>query len=1080
MDSKQHDNRIKRVSLLVPMLIIFCLMVCMILYTSRVIQGVAVTNIHEVGEDRISGVAAQLENYLEMTKSVLWVTADTVDHMANNGSTAQEILQYITDESANQEQHFDENFTGIYGYVLGEYLDGVGWEPPEGFEPKQRDWYLAAIEADGEATIVSPYVDAQTHAVIISISRRLSNGTDVLSLDVMMNHIQDIVSDLQIKGKGYGFIVNQDGMVIAHQDEAQKGLFLNETDEQREFMAKTLETENGNFVITMDGKKNTVFVHQIMEQWYVVIIVSNSELFAEVWQQLAINVLISMVIFALIAFFYLLGHRNEQNYSRRIEEMRVEEQRQAYESKALKLEKEAADQANQAKSGFLAEMSHEIRTPINAVLGMNEMVLRESLRARDSGDFASQKEQNVFNNILSYAINIESAGNNLLSILNDILDFSKIESGRMDIVEGEYRLSSVLNDVSNMIFFRAKDKGLDYIVNAEPSIPDCLYGDEVRVRQVIINVLNNAVKYTEQGRIRLSIRVDRDACTDQATNQNTGQNIEQGAKQEEKQGTNQDTGKGADKAAETDTEKARSSQSERTVGKVCLKIVVTDTGIGIKPEDMEKLFTKFQRVDLNRNSTVEGTGLGLAITKRLLEMMGGDIQVESEYGRGSTFTINLPQEVVSYEPLGDFESRFEKNSLKAKPYEEFFRAPGAHILIVDDTRMNLDVVSSLLKNTEIKIDTAGGGEEAIRLARVYAYDLILMDQRMPIMDGTEALHFIREQERGLNRRTPVICLTADAIIGARERYLAEGFTDYLTKPIDSIALERMLISYLPAEKVEIKKNEIFAQVMQEEAGEFRENSAEARGQLAAPQKDENSAVQQEHENAPAEQKESAALQKQENSPARQNVNASLQKQEKKPDSPHGFDFLQDTDVDPEVGLLYCQGNAELYRSLLQDYLQEAEQKTRGLNQYFAAGDWKNYGVLVHSLKSTSRMIGANRLADTAARMEKSADRAEGEAIRAEHPGMMEKYCALVDVLAAYMDTDGAGADTTDDEALEFLPEDTEADAEALESLPENTDREVMESLPENTDREVMEFLPEDTDSEILEFLPDGADTEALD
>ena len=979
MDRNQNDNRIKRVSLLIPMLIIFCLMVCMILYTSHVIQDVAVTNIHEVGEDRISGVAAQLENYLEMTKSVLWVTADTVDHMAHNGSTVQEILQYITEESENQEQHFDENFTGIYGYVLGEYLDGVGWEPPEGFEPRQRDWYRAAIEADGDATIVSPYVDAQTHAVIISISRRLSNGTDVLSLDVMMNHIQDIVSDLQIKGKGYGFIVNRDGMVIAHQDEAQKGLFLNETDEQREFMIKTLETENGNFEIKMDGKKNTVFVHQIMEQWYVVIVVSNSELYVEVWQQLAINVLISMVIFALIAFFYLLGHRNEQNYSRRIEEMRVEEQRQAYESKALKLEKEAADQANQAKSGFLAEMSHEIRTPINAVLGMNEMVLRESLRARDSGDFASQKEQTVFNNILSYAINIESAGNNLLSILNDILDFSKIESGRMDIIEGEYRLSSVLNDVSNMIFFRAKDKGLDYIVNADSSIPDYLYGDEVRVRQVIINVLNNAVKYTEQGWIRLSISADRDACTGQDTGkdfvqdtvkdavQDTGKDAVQDTGKDTVQDTVKDTvkdpqkdidkdiGKDADKDAETGRGKVRRDTSERAGGTVILKIVVTDTGIGIKPEDMEKLFTKFQRVDLNRNSTVEGTGLGLAITKRLLEMMGGNIKVESEYGSGSSFTINLPQKVISYEPLGDFASRFEKNSLKAKPYEEFFRAPNAHILIVDDTRMNLDVVISLLKNTEIKIDKATSGEEAIRLARVYAYDLILMDQRMPIMDGTEALHFIREQEGGLNRRTPIICLTADAIIGAKERYLAEGFTDYLTKPIDSIALEKMLISYLPAGKVEIKKKEFFTQVREEE----------------------------------------------------------------------GWDFLQDTDVDPEVGLLYCQGNAALYLSLLQDFLQEAKQKTRDLNLYFEAGDWKNYGILVHSLKSTSRLIGANKLADTAARMEKAAGRADGDAIRAEHHGMMEKYRALVDVLAAHPDIDGTGTDETDGEVLEFLPEDTD-------------------------------------------------------
>ncbi len=894
------------------MLIIFCLMACMILYTSHVIQDVAVTNIREVGEDRLSGVAAQLENYLDMTKSVLWVTADTVDHMARNGSTAQEILQYITEESDNQEQHFDENFTGIYGYVLGEYLDGVGWTPPEGFDPLQRDWYLAAKEANGDSTIVSPYVDAQTNAVIISISRMLSNGTDVLSLDVRMNHIQDITSELQIKGKGYGFIVNRDGMVIAHHNEARRGMYLNKTEEDRELMAKTLEVQNGNFQVRMDGEKSTVFVHEIMDQWYVVLVVSNGELYEEVWQQLAINVLISIVIFALIAFFYLLGRRNEQNYSRRFEEMRAEEQRQTYESKALKLEKEAADQANRAKSAFLADMSHEIRTPINAVLGMNEMILRDSLRARDSGELDKEEERTVFNNILSYASNIESAGSNLLSILNDILDFSKIESGRMDIVEGEYKLGSVLNDVSNMIFFRAKDKGLDYTVDVDAAIPDSLYGDEVRVRQVIINVLNNAVKYTGKGSVRLQVRKGAEASPEQ-----------------------EDT--------------------------VCLSIAVTDTGIGIKPEDMEKLFTKFQRVDLNRNSTVEGTGLGLAITQRLLEMMGGSIRVESEYGVGSTFTITLPQRIVSWESMGDFETKFEKNMLKAKPYEEYFRAPEARILVVDDTHMNLNVVIGLLKSTEIRIDTASGGKEAVDLARGNAYDLILMDQRMPMMDGTEAMHAIQNQENGPNRDTPVICLTADAILGAKERYLTEGFTDYLSKPIDSSALEKMLITYLPADKVELRK---------------RTNAVSVR--------------------------------------------------EKGRISGDEFDFLRDAGVDPEAGLRYCQGDTAFYRSLLEDYLRNATQKIGEIQRNRYTEDWQNYGILVHALKSTSRMIGADELADAAAGLEEAAGRGDVDAIRPAHPEMIKRYLDLMDVLAVHIDIDEpAGEDVRadgDDEVLEFFPE----------------------------------------------------------
>ena len=416
---------------------------------------------------------------------------------------------------------------------------------------------------------------------------------------------------------------------------------------------------------------------------------------------------------------------------------------------------EKVNQANQAKSDFLANMSHEIRTPINAVLGMNEMILRESQRARDSADLSKQEEKALFNDIISYSSNIESAGRSLLSIINDILDFSKIESGKMDIVEADYLLSSVLNDVSNMIYLRVKNKDLDYIVDVDPTIPDGLYGDEMRIRQVIINVLNNAVKYTEKGSVRLQIGVDKEMQT----------------------------------------------TLDRSV---CLRISVTDTGIGIRKEDMGKLFTKFQRADLRRNSTVEGTGLGLAITRNLLEMMGGTITVQSVYGEGSTFTITLPQKVVTTEPIGNFEEKYLKSMRETRAYRESFHAPDARILVVDDTRMNLTVVVNLLKGTRIQIDTAVSGAEAISLCQRIRYDLILMDQRMPEMDGNEAMHRIHAQPDGANRDTPFICLTADAISGARERYLAEGFVDYLTKPIDSQALERMLLKYLPTEKVQVE------------------------------------------------------------------------------------------------------------------------------------------------------------------------------------------------------------------------------------------------------------------------------------
>jgi hypothetical protein len=311
-------------------------MVLMVLYTSRLIYSVAVSNIHEVGEDRISGVAAQLENYLERTRTALWVTADTVDFMLHNGSSTDKIENYIVEETEKQAQKFDKNYTGFYAYIRGEYLDGLHWVPPEDYNPVERDWYKMAVRSGREAIIVPPYVDAQTQDVVITITRQLSDHGDVVSLDVTMKRIQSMMDDLQIKEKGYGFIVDDNGMIIAHRDESRKGQYLNQSDEQQAFLDNILNTGKGNFEMVLNGQKSTVFVTPIIDQWHVVIVVGNNELYAEIWQQLTVNILICVVIFILIALFYYLGYKNEKSYSRRMEEMKMEEQQQAYETKMLK------------------------------------------------------------------------------------------------------------------------------------------------------------------------------------------------------------------------------------------------------------------------------------------------------------------------------------------------------------------------------------------------------------------------------------------------------------------------------------------------------------------------------------------------------------------------------------------------------------------------------------------------------------------------------------------------------------------------------------------------------------------------
>ena len=391
-----------------------------------------------------------------------------------------------------------------------------------------------------------------------------------------------------------------------------------------------------------------------------------------------------------------------------------------------------AIRANEAKSLFLSNMSHEIRTPINAVLGMNEMILRE----------CTDKQ------ILTYAENIRSSGKTLLFLINDILDMSKIESGKMEILRVEYDLSVLIMDLWNIIFLRAQEKGLTIQFSLEETLPRVLYGDDVRIKQIVTNLLTNAVKYTPQGGIEVHVAYER-------------------------HGDEQ----------------------------ISLIISVKDTGMGIKKEDMGKLFESFQRLEEEKNRNIEGTGLGMNITMSLLKLMDGDMKVESEYGKGSTFTVMIPQKVICDEPTGDFESiRNRQEQNRASGYQSF-EAPEANILVVDDNAMNLTVFQSLLKRTRMNIVTADSGRKCLELVKKEHFHIIFMDHMMPEMDGIETLHEIQKLTDFPNADTPVIILTANALSGARESYLSEGFADFLTKPIDGDLLERTVACFLPGDLV---------------------------------------------------------------------------------------------------------------------------------------------------------------------------------------------------------------------------------------------------------------------------------------
>ena len=502
---------------------------------------------------------------------------------------------------------------------------------------------------------------------------------------------------------------------------------------------------------------------------------------------------------------------------------------------------EEATAAAEAKSSFLANMSHEIRTPINAVLGMNEMILREA-----------QDEE-----IRGYAQNIQSAGTALLSLINDILDISKIESGKMELMPEKYQLGGLIYDILLVVQPRIEKKGLQLVLDVDENIPNELYGDEVRIRQIITNIMTNAVKYTEKGSVTLRVKMEK-----------------------------------------------------KDARHIILKVAVKDTGIGIK-ESKEVLFASFQRGRDLRAHHIEGTGLGLSITQQLLEMMGSELDMESVYGKGSIFSFKLVQTVVSEESMGNLNELFSKRLMQEKKYQESFTAPDAHVLVVDDNAMNLKVVQSLLKQTQVQIDTAEDGAGCLEKCARNHYDLILMDHLMPNMDGIEAFHRLRADKQGINYKTPVIILTANAVAGMKQKYMEEGFNGFLSKPVQGPLLEKTLKQYLPEELVTLTE--------QEQADDAEEQE-QARRQVL-----------------------------------RQTV-----------------DDLRLADMDLDDALQYSSGLVTDVLDNIKGYLTDSEVNRERIKKEYEAENWNDFKIHVHALKSTSRIVGAVHMAYLAEQMEKAA------------------------------------------------------------------------------------------------------------
>lgn len=540
-------------------------------------------------------------------------------------------------------------------------------------------------------------------------------------------------------------------------------------------------------------------------------------------------------------------------------------------NKKLSELKDMAEAANKAKSNFLANMSHEIRTPINTVLGMDEIILREATEVPIKG----------------YAENIREASTTLLSLVNDLLDFSKIECGKMEIIPVEYEVANVLTEVINMIEIKAVNKKLEFKTVIAEDIPYLLYGDEIRLKQVLTNLLTNAVKYTEEGNVILKV----------------------------------------------DWKEAGDSSID-------LIVSVIDTGIGIKEEDIPKLFVSFERIEEKRNRNIEGSGLGISITKQLLELMDSSLNVRSEYGVGSTFSFVLRQGIRDRKPVGRFREKYAYSNEKIKRFRTTFVAPNARILVVDDNAMNLSVVEGLLKNTKIQVDLASGGEMALEKCREIPYDIIFMDHMMPYMDGIETLNNIRQTKDSPNINTPVIVLTANAVSGAKEMYLEEGFIDYMSKPIQGKKLEEKIVQYLPDDKyVMIEYDEMEKKLYQ---NLWKAVADDIMGE-------------------------------------------------------YEFKLL-----DIPTAVEAAEGDKDTFLFLLKSFRDNEAKNRADIEKSYGAEDYKNFTIFVHALKSTSKMVGANDLSEKAKNLEQAGKDSDVARIKAGYDDLMKTYADVVEEIRDYL------------------------------------------------------------------------------
>ena len=744
-------------------------------------------------------------------------------------------LKDWADIIVGKEDQFD-SLMGVYAVIDGKFLTGSGWIPPDDYVPESRSWYTGALEKNGEIHYGDIYNDAETGDYCISLSRILFEKDrkpfGILAVDIPMTSITEFVNGLRLMESSYGVLFDSELVVVIHQNESLIGTPLASiNDGYGGYAIIAQNLVNGNIVTAFDftthlGEKSVTFCKRLFNGSYIGIVAPSENYYREVTRmQIVMSLtgfLLMILLCAVLAFMHIAVSRS--------------------------------DEANKIKSSFLANMSHEIRTPMNAVIGMSELLKHEQLNTRQMG----------------YVSDIHSSAHSLLSIINNILDLSKIESGKLALNPVDFDFHAFIDNISSMFKFIAHKKDLEFKFENDGNLPDYLYGDDIRLRQVLTNICGNAVKFTEKGSVTLKVQV--------------------------------------------------------MIGKLYFEI--KDTGKGIRKEDLSTLFDAFAQFDTSKNRSIIGTGLGLSISKSFIEMMGGDIIVDSEYGQGTSFMVMIPL-VPGNKSNVKHETKFED--------VQNIDAPSANVLVVDDNEFNLKVAVGLLNLYKINARTATSGKEALNTVQENDFDIVFMDHMMPGMDGVEATNEIRKLG-GKYKHLAVIALTANAVKGAKEMFLENGFNDLVTKPIDVRELNMALEKWLPPEKI-----------MRRPESETTALGTKPAGMAGAGDEETD----------------------------------------------HFLDALGHiAEINTEIGLSHVSGVKQLYFESVSLFCSNLVMECEKMSAFLNHGDIANFSISVHAMKSILATIGAVSLSELALKLETASKKKEYKYCAQYYPELQEKLLSL--------------------------------------------------------------------------------------